>query len=367
MTDHAAQRDRARRRRETAVGHAGAGRIEHGRRSPPDGGDARPSEDDTLILLFMCCHPALTRAVGDRAHAARRRRPDDRRDRQRVPGARGDDGAADQPREADASRRRACRSAMPTAAERARAARRGAARPLPDLQRGLREQRRAGPAAHRSVERGDPADARAFIDLLPRRRRGRRPARADAAHRRAAPGAHRAGRRADSARRAGSHAVGSRAIAEGVALVTAALSRGVGRRVPAAGGDRRGARRSGARRGHRLAADPRALRLLEADVGQPDGGAQPRDRRGDGRRPGGRARAARRRSTPTSGSPATIASTRCARTCSRWPATISRRSPTTGRRGATTSIPERNYLTTKAARLAIARLQPQLGADSARP
>ena len=32
--------------------------------------------------------------------------------------------------------------------------------------------------------------------------------------------------------------------------------------------------------------------------------------------------AARRRSTPTSGSPATIASTPCARTCSRWPAII---------------------------------------------
>ncbi len=67
---------------------------------PADVGDGRREQDDTLILLFMCCHPALTPSVGDRADAARGRRPDDRRDRQRVPGARSDDGAADQPRQA---------------------------------------------------------------------------------------------------------------------------------------------------------------------------------------------------------------------------------------------------------------------------
>ena len=61
-------------------------------------GDLDP--DDTLILLFMCCHPSLTPLLGDRADAARRRRPDDRRDRQRVPGPGGHDGAAHQPREA---------------------------------------------------------------------------------------------------------------------------------------------------------------------------------------------------------------------------------------------------------------------------
>ncbi len=55
-------------------------------------------------------------------------------------------------------------------------------------------------------------------------------------------------RRADPARRAGPHALGPRAIAEGVALVTAALSRGSVGAVPAAGGDRGRARRGGARR-----------------------------------------------------------------------------------------------------------------------
>ena len=56
--------------------------------------------DDTLTVLFMCCHPALTpasaialtlRAVGGL---------DDGRDRERVPRRRGDDGAAHLPGEA---------------------------------------------------------------------------------------------------------------------------------------------------------------------------------------------------------------------------------------------------------------------------
>ncbi len=60
----------------------------------------------------------------------------------------------------------------------------------------------SGPALHRerSVERGDPPDARG-PRLAPRRRRGRGPARADAPDRRAPRGAHRAGGRADPARR----------------------------------------------------------------------------------------------------------------------------------------------------------------------
>ena len=69
----------ARRRREAHRGQPGAA-----------GGADRPrartrtsatERDDTLDLLFMCCHPALVAVVGDRAHAARRRRLDDRRDR----------------------------------------------------------------------------------------------------------------------------------------------------------------------------------------------------------------------------------------------------------------------------------------------
>ena len=45
----------ARRRRETAV-------IEEEARLSDTGFDPAPVEDDALILLFMCCHPALTRS-----------------------------------------------------------------------------------------------------------------------------------------------------------------------------------------------------------------------------------------------------------------------------------------------------------------
>ena len=86
--------------------------------------------------------------VRDRADAARGRRPDDRPDRARVPGPRGHDGAADQPGQGDAS-------ALPGVPlrdadgrrERARPAAHGPARPLPDVQRGLRREPAAGAAA----------------------------------------------------------------------------------------------------------------------------------------------------------------------------------------------------------------------------
>ena len=67
---------------------------------PPSGADV-PDEDDTLTVLFLCCHPALSppsqlaltlRAVGGLTTA---------RDRHRVPRARGDDGSAHQPRQGD--------------------------------------------------------------------------------------------------------------------------------------------------------------------------------------------------------------------------------------------------------------------------
>ena len=77
--------------------------------------DGATERDDTLDLLFMCCHPALSPASAIALTLARGRRPDHRRDRARVPGARGDDGAADQPRQADhqgvGRRRSRCRRA----------------------------------------------------------------------------------------------------------------------------------------------------------------------------------------------------------------------------------------------------------------
>jgi len=51
MTDHI-RSESARRRRETEV-------AEEAARSPATGFDAAPMKDDTLVLLFMCCHPAL--------------------------------------------------------------------------------------------------------------------------------------------------------------------------------------------------------------------------------------------------------------------------------------------------------------------
>ena len=86
----------------------------------------------------------------------------------------------------------------------------------------------SGPELHRSDLSSEAIRlTRAVHSLLPGRRRGRGAAGADAADRRAARGAHRAGGRADPARRAGSHACGTGARSpKGVALVTAALSKG---------------------------------------------------------------------------------------------------------------------------------------------
>jgi predicted RNA polymerase sigma factor len=54
MADHIRSQS-ARRRRETEVAQEPA-------RAPEPAFDAAPQEDDTLVLFFMCCHPALTPA-----------------------------------------------------------------------------------------------------------------------------------------------------------------------------------------------------------------------------------------------------------------------------------------------------------------
>jgi RNA polymerase sigma factor (sigma-70 family) len=53
MTDHV-RSELARRQRETAVA------MEMDQLAPPVDAGSETEEDDTLILLFMCCHPALT-------------------------------------------------------------------------------------------------------------------------------------------------------------------------------------------------------------------------------------------------------------------------------------------------------------------
>jgi RNA polymerase sigma factor (sigma-70 family) len=56
MTDHV-RAEAARRRREAAALSQEAGEV-----APAPDGEARAERDDTLVLLFLCCHPALTRS-----------------------------------------------------------------------------------------------------------------------------------------------------------------------------------------------------------------------------------------------------------------------------------------------------------------
>ena len=112
---------------------------------PRRGSRRRPSvpggSDDTLTLLFLCCHPALTpasaialtlRAVGGltTAEIARAFLVPEATMAQRISRAKQRIRASGVP------------FRMPAPAERGRPAALGAARALPDLQRGLRQQRR---------------------------------------------------------------------------------------------------------------------------------------------------------------------------------------------------------------------------------
>ena len=57
----------------------------------------RSGRDDTLIVMFMCCHPALLSSVCHPSHSACRRRPIDPPDRQCFPRPGNDHGAAHKP------------------------------------------------------------------------------------------------------------------------------------------------------------------------------------------------------------------------------------------------------------------------------
>ena len=166
--------------------------------------------DDTPDPAPALLPPGADAGVGDRADAARRRRPHHRRDRARVPRARGDDGAADQPGQGDAS-------ARPEPAS--------VCRPLPSSTPGsppcctsstsssTRATRPAGAdaAAHRPRRaRRSGSTAPARTRLLPDDARGHRPAGPHAAHRRARGPARTDGRRrAGAAGRAGPLAAGT--------------------------------------------------------------------------------------------------------------------------------------------------------------
>ena len=163
-------------------------------------------QDDTLTLLFLCCHPALSvpsqmaltlRAVGGLRtgeianaflvpEATMAQRISRAKQRIRETGGRFD---------------------LPPEAERAERLRSGPARALPRLQRGLHDERRRDAAPRRPHRRGDPADATPAATPA-RRGRGGRPARPDAADRRAPGRAHDRGRLDRPARGAAARPVG---------------------------------------------------------------------------------------------------------------------------------------------------------------
>jgi RNA polymerase sigma factor (sigma-70 family) len=142
--------EQARRRREDTV----AGWVLPGEWLAPAADRPAAQSDDTLILLFMCCHPALSlasqialtlRAVGGLATAeiARAFLVGEDTMTRRI------SRAKQRIRDSGTGFR------MPQGEEHAE--RRGPARALPDLQRGIRQHVRAVPAAGRADGRGDPA------------------------------------------------------------------------------------------------------------------------------------------------------------------------------------------------------------------
>ena len=121
--------------------------------TPPE---PAPAHDDTLILMFMCCHPSLTpasaipltlRAVGGlttREIAAAFLVPEATM-AQRISRAKAKIKASSEP------------FALPAPDQRTGPAPVRAACPLPALQRGIHHQRRPGSGAHRPVGRGNTA------------------------------------------------------------------------------------------------------------------------------------------------------------------------------------------------------------------
>ena len=112
--------------------------------------------DDRLRLIFTCCHPALAPGGAGRADAAPARRPDDGRDRARVPGARGDDGAAagagegKDPRRGDPVSRAGASATCPNVSA-------PCSRSSTDLQRRLHGELRRPSRRAKTVRRSDPA------------------------------------------------------------------------------------------------------------------------------------------------------------------------------------------------------------------
>ena len=333
-------------------------RPRRGRRRRPTIDDVADA-DDTLTLLFLCCHPALSPRVAARADAARGRRPDDRPDRRAPSSCRRRPWPS-----ASAARRRRSRAPAPASSCRPSRARRpaarGAARPLPDLQRGLHGLfRRRSPRAELAA-RGDPADPRrpsALPDdgevagllalmLLTDARRAARTA-ADGS---LVPLADQDRSRWDQARDR-----------EGVEIITT--------RCPAAGSGRTSCRRRSPpsttrpqRRRHRLAQILDALPAARAGRAQPDGHAEPRRRRRHGRwsAAGLAMLDALEADERMAG---TIGSRPSAPTCSRWPARRPPRvpridSPRSDHQPPRASLPGGSSVAPRLARVRVSRRHP---------
>ena len=229
------------RRKVAELEHARGGEEEE---MPDLDGQVDYIEDDVLRLIFLSCHPSLTRRVPGRADAAPGRRAHHRRDRPRVPGHRVHDGPAHLAGQEDAVRGpRRVRAAHGGGADQAPRRRHG--RDLPDLQRGLHRHRRRGLDAPRPGDRGDEARAHAG------RRRSRRARGARTAGAARDPGLAdgrpgRRARRAGPAGGAGPDAVGPAAdparAGRPAAGRAARRAREAGRDVLPAGLDRRAAR-----------------------------------------------------------------------------------------------------------------------------
>ena len=237
-----------------------------------------PSADDTLIMMFMCCHPALRPSTAIpltlRAVAGLTTR---------------EIAAAFLVPEATMAQR--ISRAKATLRDVARAVRAPDGRRRPERLRSVLHvlyllfnegyATSSGPElARTSTSPTRRSGSRACVHAAHARRpRGRRAARVDAAHRRPPPA--RTGPHgelvplADQDRTRWDRAM----IREGVALITDALRRGAIGEYQAQAAIAARARPGAAPRGHRVGRDPRALPRARAHDRQPDGHAQPRRRR----------------------------------------------------------------------------------------
>ena len=135
-------------------GRGAAARTPTPRWRPPTRGRAapdattRPDQRRHADAAVPLLPSGALAGVAARADPARGRRPDHRRDRPRVPRARGDDGPAHQPGQA-AIKAAGAAFALPPDDGARRAAARRAPRALPDLQRGLHRDVGPRPAARR--------------------------------------------------------------------------------------------------------------------------------------------------------------------------------------------------------------------------